>query len=158
MTRPHPFDRATIEAILPHRHPFLFVDRILDYEPARWIIGVKLVSRNDRFLCPDGSNAPTLPASLVMETMAQIGALLVLGEPANRDKLAVITSVERARYRRPVRAGDELEVKVAIKRWVGPMGRLSGTARVNGQLVASGIMQVALVPRDRVQDGTNSGH
>lgn len=149
MNRPaHPFDRATIETILPHRKPFLFVDRIVDYEPDRWIVGVKLVSRGERYLCPDPPHQPALPAAILMEAMAQVGALLVLGSPAHRGKLAVVTRVERARYRAVVRAGDEVVMRAVIDRVSGAMGKVSGSARVGHLLVASGTMLFALVPRD----------
>jgi 3-hydroxyacyl-[acyl-carrier-protein] dehydratase len=141
------FDHATIEAILPHRPPFLFVDRIVGYEPGRRIVAIKHVSVSERYLSAGTEGEPVLPLAILMETMAQVGGLLVLSGPDDRNKFAVMTTVERVRCRGAARAGEDVTIEVVLKRRFGEIGRFAGTARVAGRLIVSGRLQFALIPR-----------
>ena len=141
-----PLDYAAIERILPHRYPFLLVDRITHLEEDKRIVGIKNVTRNERYLsdCPDGSL--TLPPTILTEAVAQVGAILILSKPENREKLIFFMGIERVRYRQPVRPGDVVEIEARVKRLRSRMGQLDGCARVDGKVVVSGTMTFALGP------------
>jgi 3-hydroxyacyl-[acyl-carrier-protein] dehydratase len=141
-----PLDYSAIERILPHRYPFLLVDRITELEPDKRIVGIKNVSLNERFLSRQPGMRPTLPPTILTECVAQVGAILILSKPENRDKLPFFAGIERVRYRRPVYAGDVVEIEARVKRLRSRMGQLGGYARVNGQVVLEGTMTFALGP------------
>ncbi len=141
-------DLSAIHRILPHRYPFLFVDRIIEFEPGRRIVGVKLVSRGEGHLSgPDEDGTCAMPPTLMMEAVAQVGAVLVLSMPENRDKLAFLLGIDRARIRQVARAGDEMVIEATMLRMRGSMGRMSGVVRVNGRTIATGTMTFALGAR-----------
>jgi 3-hydroxyacyl-[acyl-carrier-protein] dehydratase len=142
-----PLDHAAIERILPHRYPFLFVDRITELEPDKRIVGVKNVSLNERYLSPQPGGPPVLPASILTECVAQVGAILILSKTENRSKLPFFASIERVRYRRPVHPGDVVTIEAVVKRLRSRMGVLRGVARVRGEVVAEGTMTFALGSR-----------
>jgi 3-hydroxyacyl-[acyl-carrier-protein] dehydratase len=141
-----PFDYSAIEHILPHRYPFLLVDRITELEPDKRIVGIKNVSLNERFLSRIAGQRPALPPTILTECVAQVGAILILSKPENREKLPFFAGIERVRYRRPVYAGDVVEIEARVKRLRSRMGQLSGYARVDGQVVLAGTMTFALGP------------
>jgi 3-hydroxyacyl-[acyl-carrier-protein] dehydratase len=134
-----PLDYSAIERILPHRYPFLLVDRITELEPDKRIVGVKNVSLNERLLSLTGE-APTLPPTILTECVAQVGGILILSKPENRGKLVLFSSIKRVRFRRPVYAGDVVEVEARVKRLRRRMGVFEGFARVNGHVVVEGTM------------------
>jgi 3-hydroxyacyl-[acyl-carrier-protein] dehydratase len=142
-----PLDYAAIERILPHRYPFLLVDRVTEVDSDRRIVGVKNVSVNERYLWHSPGKAPVLPSTILTEAIAQVGAILILSKPENREKLIFFMGIERVRYRRPVHPGDVVEVEAVVKRLRSRMGVLSGKARVNGNVVCDGTMTFALGPR-----------
>ncbi len=142
-----PLEYAAIERILPHRYPFLLVDRITELDPDRRIVGVKNVSMNERFLWQAPGQVPVLPATILTEAIAQVGAILILSKPENREKLIFFMGIDRVRYRRPVRAGDVVQIEAVVKRLRSRMGVLSGAARVDGKVVCDGTMTFALGPR-----------
>ena len=133
-----PLDYSAIERILPHRYPFLLVDRITELEPDKRIVGVKNVTLNEHYLAHQPGEAPALPPTILTETVAQVGAILILSKPENRDKLIFFMGIERVRYRGVVRPGETLEVEARVKRLRSRMGQLDGFARVNGRVVAHG--------------------
>ena len=143
-----PLDYAAIERILPHRYPFLLVDRVTEFEPDKRIVGVKNVSLNERYLAhpPDGAG-PVLPPTILTEAVAQVGAILILSKPENREKLIYFMGIEKVRYRKPVHPGDVVEIEANVKRLRSRMGVLRGVARVNGKVVIEGTMTFALGPR-----------
>jgi 3-hydroxyacyl-[acyl-carrier-protein] dehydratase len=141
-----PLDYSAIERILPHRYPFLLVDRITELEPDKRIVGIKNVSLNERFLCRQPGSRPTLPPTILTECVAQVGAILILWKPENRSKLPFFAGIERVRFRRPVYPGDVVEIEAQVKRLRSRMGQLSGYARVNGEVVLDGMMTFALGP------------
>jgi 3-hydroxyacyl-[acyl-carrier-protein] dehydratase len=147
MTLQLPLDHAAIERILPHRYPFLLVDRVTDFEPDRRIVGIKNVSLNERYLWHGHGDRPVLPPTILTEAIAQVGAILILAKPENREKLIFFMGIERVRYRRPVHPGDTVEIEAVVKRLRSRMGVLSGAARVNGTVVCEGTMTFALGPK-----------
>ena len=145
-----PLDYAAIERILPHRYPFLLVDRVTEYDLDRRIVGIKNVSLNERYLWhPPGApeKAPVLPATILTEAIAQVGAILILAKPENRHRIPLFMGIDRVRYRRPVHPGDVVEIEAIVKRLRSRMGVLSGAARVNGKVVCDGTMTFALGPK-----------
>lgn len=149
-----PLDYAAIERILPHRYPFLLVDRVTDFEPDRRIVGIKNVSLNERYLWHGAQERPVLPPTILTEAIAQVGAILILAKPENREKLIFFMGIERVRYRRPVHPGDTVEIEAEVKRLRSRMGVLSGAARVNGIVVCDGTMTFALGPKTGGGDQT----
>ena len=140
-------DYAAIERILPHRYPFLLVDRVTEFEPDKRIVGVKNVSLNERYLWHSPGEQPVLPATILTEAIAQVGAILVLAKPENRQRLPFFAGIERVRYRRTVHPGDVVEIEARVLRLRGRMGILTGAARVEGRIVVEGTMTFALGPR-----------
>jgi 3-hydroxyacyl-[acyl-carrier-protein] dehydratase len=143
-----PLDYAAIERILPHRYPFLLVDRITELEPDKRIVGIKNVSLNERCLAPGPGGRSIMPPTILTECVAQVGAILILSKPENREKLPFFAGIERVRFRRTVYAGDVVEIEARVKRLRSRMGQLSGYARVNGVIVLEGTMTFALGSRD----------
>jgi 3-hydroxyacyl-[acyl-carrier-protein] dehydratase len=148
-----PLDYAAIERILPHRYPFLLVDRVIALEPDKRIVGIKNVSLNERYLWHDGRNRPVLPPTILTEAIAQTGAILILSKPENREKLPFFMGIERVRYRHPVHPGDVVEIEAVVRRLRSRMGVLSGAARVNGKVVCHGTMAFALGPKAGERNG-----
>ena len=146
MTLQLPLDYAAIGRILPHRYPFLLVDRVIDLEPDRRIVGIKNVSLNERFLWQGTSDKPVLPPTILTEAVAQVGAILILSKPENRQKLIFFMGIERVRYRWPVYPGDVVEIEARVRRLRSRMGQFEGFARVNGRVVVDGRMTFALGP------------
>jgi len=139
-----PLDYSAIERILPHRYPFLLVDRITELEPDTRIVGIKNVTLNERYLAHSGGGPPVMPPTILTEAIAQVGAILILAKPENRDKLPYFRSIERVRYRRPVHPGDVVEIEATVMRLRSRVGELRGIARVDGKVVVQGRMTFAL--------------
>jgi 3-hydroxyacyl-[acyl-carrier-protein] dehydratase len=136
---------SDIERILPHRYPFLLVDRITEFEVDRRIVGIKNVSLNDRYLWRTADGAPpALPPTILTEAIAQVGAILILAKPENRQRLPFFAGIQRVRYRGAVRPGDVVVIEATALRLRARMGRLKGVARVDGKVVLEGTMTFAL--------------
>ena len=135
-----PLDYSAIERILPHRYPFLLVDRIIELEPDKRIVGIKNVSLNERLLSSQPGGPSALPPTILTECVAQVGGILILSKPENRGKLVLFSSIKRVRFRRPVLAGDVVEIEARVKRLRRRMGVFEGFARVNGEVVVDGTM------------------
>jgi len=142
-----PLEIEDIKAILPHRYPFLLVDRILELEENRRVVGLKNVTSDERYFIAGPGGVPTLPASILTEAMAQAGAVLILSKPENRSRLVYFMGIERVRYRRPVVAGDQLFLEGEVLRMRSRMGSLQGRALVDGHVVCEGRMTFALGDR-----------
>jgi 3-hydroxyacyl-[acyl-carrier-protein] dehydratase len=141
-----PLDYAAIEKILLHRYPFLFVDRITEFEVDKRIVGIKNVALDERYLSPAGQGRPVLPPTILTEAVAQVGAIMILAKPENRQRLIFFAGIERVRYRRPVHAGDVVVIEANVVRLRSRMGLLKGVARVDGRAVIDGTMTFALGP------------
>jgi 3-hydroxyacyl-[acyl-carrier-protein] dehydratase len=139
-----PMEIEDIKKVLPHRPPFLLVDRIVEFEPDKRILGIKNVSSDERYFIAGPGGVPMLPASILTEALAQAGAVLILAKPENRSRLIYFMGIDRVRYRRPVVAGDTVTLEGIVVRLRGKMGSLRGIARVDGKVVGEGLMTFAL--------------
>jgi 3-hydroxyacyl-[acyl-carrier-protein] dehydratase len=142
-----PLDYAAIKQILPHRYPFLLVDRIIEFEVDKRIVGIKNVSINERYLSQQPGQRPALASTILTEAVAQVGAIMILAKPENREKLIYFMGIERVRYRRPVHPGDVVVIEATVRRLRSRMGLLKGVARVDGRVAVEGTMTFALGPR-----------
>jgi len=139
-----PLDYSAIERILPHRYPFLLVDRITEFEPDKRIVGIKNVSITEPYLARPLNGRPTLPPTILTEAVAQVGAILILAKPENKGQLIFFRGMERVRFRAPVYPGDVVRVEASVKRLRSRMGVLEGRATVDGRVVVNGTMTFAL--------------
>jgi 3-hydroxyacyl-[acyl-carrier-protein] dehydratase len=142
-----PMELEDIKAVLPHRYPFLLLDRVLELEPDRRCVALKNVASDERYFIAGPGGRPTLPASILTEAMAQAGAVLILSKPENRSRLIYFMGIDRVRYRRPVVAGDSVMLEATVVRLRAKMGTLRGIARVEGRIVCEGQMTFALAER-----------
>jgi 3-hydroxyacyl-[acyl-carrier-protein] dehydratase len=142
-----PLELEDIKAILPHRYPFLLVDRVLELEEDKRVVAIKNVTSNERYFIAGPGGVPTLPASILTEAMAQAGGLLILSKPENRSRIVYFMGIDRVRYRRPVIAGDQVRLEAEVIRLRSKMGTLKGVALVEGKVVGEGRMTFALAPR-----------
>jgi 3-hydroxyacyl-[acyl-carrier-protein] dehydratase len=146
-------DSIGIQKILPHRYPFLLVDSIEEMEPKKRIVGIKNVTINEYFFQGHFPGKPVMPGVLIIESIAQIGGLLLLLDVEDRDnKLLYMAGVDYARFRRPVVPGDQMRVEVNVLTFRGPFCKVSGAARVNGELAVEATVMCAMV--DLTADGT----
>jgi 3-hydroxyacyl-[acyl-carrier-protein] dehydratase len=139
-----PLEIEDIKAILPHRSPFLLVDRVIELEADRRVVAVKNVTSNERYFIAGPGGVPTMPASILTEAMAQAGAILILSKPENRSRLVYFMGIDRVRYRRPVIAGDQVLLEAQVLRLRAKMGSLRGRALVDGKIACEGDMTFAL--------------
>jgi 3-hydroxyacyl-[acyl-carrier-protein] dehydratase len=139
-----PLDYSAIERILPHRYPFLLVDRITEFEPDKRIVGIKNVASTEPYLSRPLNGRASLPPTILTEAVAQVGAILILAKPENKDQLIFFRGMERVRFRAPVYAGDVVVIEANVKRLRSRMGVLEGQATVNGKVVVKGTMTFAL--------------
>jgi 3-hydroxyacyl-[acyl-carrier-protein] dehydratase len=156
-----PLDINQIREILPHRYPFLLIDRVLEIERKKKIIAIKNVTINEPFFNGHFPNFPIMPGVLIVEAMAQAGGAMLLTEVEDRsDKLIVFTGIEKARFRRPVVPGDQLRIEVEMLSWRAAtsriMVRMGGKAFVNGKVVCDGIVSAQLVSISRGKIGSES--
>ena len=133
-----------IAEIIPHRYPFALVDRIVDGEVGQWAIGRKCVSRNEEFFCGHFPGQPVMPGVLILEALAQTGAVAALSLPENKGKLALFGGIKNARFRHQVTPGDVLELECTILKQKGPVAVAEAKATVGGQLAVSAELTFAL--------------
>jgi 3-hydroxyacyl-[acyl-carrier-protein] dehydratase len=136
-------DRNEIEAILPHRPPFLFVDRISEIVPGERIVGEFRIRETETFLFRSDGQA-YLPATLLTESMAQVGAILVLHPDENRGRTIFFRAIEETEFHRLVPSGAKVLVEARVKKLRARFGSLTVEARVDGELAAKGVMSFAL--------------
>ena len=142
-------DSEGIKKLLPHRYPFLLVDRIIELIPRTRVVGIKQVSINEEYFQGHFPGAPVMPGVLVIEALAQCGAILALREIENRDqKLVLFTGIKEARFRRPVVPGDTLVLEVTALRTGTRIQRMRGEAKVNGQICADAELTSVIADRE----------
>jgi 3-hydroxyacyl-[acyl-carrier-protein] dehydratase len=142
-----PLEIEEIKRIIPHRSPFLLVDRIVELDPDRRVVGLKNVTSNERYFIAGPGGVPTVPASILTEATAQAGAVLILSRPENRGRLVYFMGIDRVRYRHPVVAGDQVRLEAEVLRMRSRMGSLRGRALVDGKVACEGEMTFALADR-----------
>ncbi len=140
--------RAEIEAIIPHRDPFLLLDEVTEIMPGKRVVARKLVREDEWYLAGHFPGRPIMPGVLMVEAMAQAGAVAVLSEPSNAGKLALFAGINDVRFKRIVTPGDELELICELDRLRGPIGRGAATATVDGELAVKGTLLFALTDPD----------
>ena len=143
-------DIEQIRAILPHRYPFLLVDRILELQPGKSAIGLKNVSANEEFFNGHFPGQAMMPGVLIIEAMAQVGGVLMLSDNAMESKLAVIAGMENVKFRKPVVPGDALITEVEILMARRNFGKVRLTGKVKDEVVASCDMLFGIVDRRQV--------
>ncbi len=143
-----PLDITAIQAILPHRYPFLLIDRVLEITPRERIVAVKNVSVNEPFFNGHFPGFPIMPGVLQIEAIAQAGGALLLSEVPDREsKLMVFRAIENAKFRRAVVPGDQLRIEVKVLQWRQTVVRMQGTVHVDGQLACEATVSCAMTDR-----------
>ena len=144
-------DINQIMQILPHRFPFLLIDRVIDFRRRERIVAIKNVTVNEPFFVGHFPGMPVMPGVLIVEAIAQAGGALLLTEVEDRDsKLMLFTGIERAKFRRPVVPGDQLRIEIEVKAWRGNAVRMEGKVFVEEKRAAEAIVSCRLVNRSRV--------
>lgn len=133
-----------IMEILPHRYPFLLVDKVVDYEPGKWAEGIKCVSANEMQFLGHFPNEPVMPGVLIIEALAQVGAIAVLTEEENKGKLVFFGGIKNARFKKKVVPGDVLTMKCELIARKGPIGFGKAVALVDGNVAASAELTFAI--------------
>lgn len=123
-----------IQEIIPHRYPFQLVDRITDYEPGKWAKGIKCVSVNEMQFCGHFPQQHVMPGVLVIEALAQVGAIALLTEEENRGKIAFFGGIKNARFKKQIIPGDVIEMECELTERKGPVGYGKATAKVDGKI------------------------
>ena len=137
-----------IMEILPHRYPFLLIDRIVEVERKKRIVAIKNVTINEPFFQGHFPGYPIMPGALVVEAVAQAGGTLLLPEvPDRHNKLMVFTGIERAKFRRPVVPGDQLRIEINVLNWRSRAVRMEGRVTVEGRLACEAVVMCQLIPR-----------
>jgi len=151
-------DINDILRILPHRFPFLMIDRVIEITRKERIVAIKNVTINEPFFAGHFPNLPIMPGVLIVEAIAQAGGALLLTEVEDRaDKLMVFTGIERARFRRPVLPGDQLRIEVEVKAWRVSAVRMEGKVFVGDKRVAEATVTCQLVDRSRTRPEAAGG-
>jgi 3-hydroxyacyl-[acyl-carrier-protein] dehydratase len=143
-----PLEAADIMRILPHRYPFLLVDRIVELEPGVRAVGIKSVSANEPQFTGHFPGRPIMPGVLMVEALAQTAGVAVLTLDAYRGKLGLFAGIDELRFRRLVQPGDQLRLEVTVEKLRGMFGRVQAVARVDGEPAVEGKLSI-IIPRDQ---------
>lgn len=143
-----PLEAAEIMRILPHRYPFLLVDRIVELEPGRRVVGIKNVSTNEPQFTGHFPERPIMPGVLMVEALAQTGAVAVLTLPEYHGKLVLFAGIDECRFRRTVLPGDTLRMEVTVEKLRGMFGRARAVASVDGEPAVEATISF-VIPRDQ---------
>ncbi|MDY0409465.1 3-hydroxyacyl-ACP dehydratase FabZ [Virgibacillus soli] len=127
-------DIQEIKETIPHRYPFLLVDKVLEVEEGKRVVGLKNVTVNEPFFQGHFPEYPVMPGVIIVEALAQVGAIAVLGMEQNKGKIGFLAGIDKCRFKREVKPGDQLRMEVEITRMKGPIGKGKGRATVDGEL------------------------
>jgi len=145
-------DINEIQKILPHRPPFLLIDRIIELEPGKRIVGIKNVTMNEPFFVGHFPDFPVMPGVLIIEAMAQTGGVLALrDESIGAEKLVLFASIEEAKFRRPVVPGDQLRLELEVLQRHTSFARMKGKALVDGKVAAQAILICKIAERGKAE-------
>lgn len=152
------FDIQEIMGLLPHRYPFLLIDKVVEFEPQKRLVAIKSVTINEPFFQGHFPGYPIMPGVLVVEAMAQAGGIIMTAGMPDRDqKLVVFSGIERAKFRRPVVPGDQLRIEVDVLAFRSRAGRIEGKAYVDGKLACEATLTCQVVPRKRDKSALDGG-
>jgi 3-hydroxyacyl-[acyl-carrier-protein] dehydratase len=145
---PTTMDIVEIMSLLPHRYPFLLIDRVIEMERKQRIVAIKNITINEPQFQGHFPDYPIMPGVLMVEAIAQAGGALLLSEVPDREsKLLFFTSIENARFRRPVTPGDQLRIEVTVINWRSRAVKMGGSITVDGKLVCDAVVMCQVVPR-----------
>ena len=147
-----PLEAAEIMRILPHRYPFLLVDRIVELDPGTRVVGIKNVTANEPQFTGHFPERPIMPGVLMVEALAQTGAVAVLSLPEYRGKLVLFAGIDECRFRRTVLPGDTLRMEVTLEKLRGMFGRARAVATVGGEVATEAVISF-IMPRDQAIGG-----
>jgi 3-hydroxyacyl-[acyl-carrier-protein] dehydratase len=139
-------DAEQIKALIPHRYPFLLLDRVVDLQAGKRVVGLKHVSMSDPFLQGHFPDHPVMPGVLIVEALAQAGAVLVLSDPAYAGQIPFFARIDNCRFRQQVRPGDTLRLEMQVTSFRPPVGKGHATAFVDDKLVCEADLTFALGP------------
>ncbi len=141
------FDIQEIMKLLPHRYPFLLVDRIVEFDPGRRIVGLKNVTINEPFFPGHFPEYPIMPGVLIIEALAQVGGILALKAMGGKNTIALFAGIDNCKFRRPVLPGDQIRLECTVTGHKGPVWKVRGEASVNGALAAQADLTASLLER-----------
>src|ERR1700704_6583934 len=145
---PTTMDILEIMSLLPHRYPFLLIDRVVEMERKTRIVAIKNITINEPQFQGHFPNFPIMPGVLMVEAIAQAGGALLLSEVPDREsKLLLFTSIENARFRRPVTPGDQLRIEVTVLNWRSRAVKMAGSLTVDGKLVCDAVVMCQVIPK-----------
>ena len=142
-----PLDAVAIQRIIPHRFPFLLVDRVVELDPGRSAVGIKNVTINEHFFQGHFPDLPVMPGVLIVEAIAQVGAIAMLSQPDQADRLALFAGINSVRFKRQVKPGDTLRLAVELGAFRRGIGTGTGVATVDGEVACRGEFMFAIVPK-----------
>ena len=142
-----PLDTVAIQKIIPHRFPFLLVDRVLELVPGQSATGIKNVTMNEHYFQGHFPDLPVMPGVLIVEAIAQVGAIAMLSQPDQADRLALFAGINSVRFKRQVKPGDTLRLEVTLGAFRRGIGTGSGVATVDGEVACRGEFMFAIVPK-----------
>lgn len=137
-------DVQAIKEIIPHRYPFLLVDKVVEIEEEKRVVGIKNVTINEPFFEGHFPEYPVMPGVLILEALAQVGAIAVLGVEQNKGKIGFLAGIDKCRFKRQVKPGDQLRLEVEITRMRGSIGKGKGVATVDGQVACEAEIMFAI--------------
>lgn len=137
-------DVQKIKEIIPHRYPFLLVDKVTEIEEGKRVVGLKNVSANEPFFAGHFPDYPVMPGVLILEALAQVGAIAVLDIEQNKGKIGFLAGVDKCRFKRQVKPGDQIRLEVEILRMKGSIGKGKGIATVDGEVACEAEIMFAI--------------